>query len=490
MSHEELVGLVVELLAEVRGLKVANERLVAENAGLRAENTVLRAEVDQLRRRLDSDSSNSSRPPSSDSPYLKATPKKSGMRSTSGRKPGKQPGSAGTARQLVDDPDEIIAVVPSACRSCGADLSQVPDRSVRRSQVIEAAPPPPPRVTEYRITTRQCRCCGVATSGDDAPFAAAPVVFGPRSRALMVFLAIGQHVPYGRAAGVLDRLCALRCSPGAVVTARRQAADALEPFMGHIRQVLAASGLLHVDETPARAAAALHYLHVACNDHATAMHVGSRSADDIDAGQILPGFAGVLIRDGYAGYLHLTSALHAWCGAHLLRDLKAVHDADPDAQLGALAIGDTLHLMLNDTHSARAADVSELAPDVLAHHLARYRGAIARIRQDNAGAAGDLNRKALTLAARFEQHQDMILRFLHDLAVPFTNNAAEREIRGAKIRQRVGGCWRTLTGLADFAVIWSYLATATKHGIDHLDALTQLFTTGPWLPPPPEPATT
>jgi transposase len=55
------------------------------------------------------------------------------------------------------------------------------------------------------------------------------------------------------------------------------------------------------------------------------------------------------------------------------------------------------------------------------------------------------------------------------------------------VKQRSGGCWRTLDGLADFAVIWSYLSTAAKHGVDALDALTQLFTTGPWLPPDPAP---
>jgi transposase len=71
------------------------------------------------------------------------------------------------------------------------------------------------------------------------------------------------------------------------------------------------------------------------------------------------------------------------------------------------------------------------------------------------------------------------------------NNAAEREVRPVKVKQRsAGGCWRTLQGLADFAVIWSYLSTAAKHGLDALDALdalTQLFTTGPWLPPDPAP---
>ena len=145
--------------------------------------------------------------------------------------------------------------------------------------------------------------------------------------------------------------------------------------------------------------------------------------------------------------------------------------------------------MLNDTHTARDDGAETLDPAVLAHHLNRHRGAIARILDDNddhgTGTVTDLNCGALTLANRFEQHQDMIPRFLNDLAAPFSNNAGEREIRGSKIHQRVSGCRRTLTGLADFAIIWSYPATAAKHGIDQLDALTQLFTTGPWLPPAP-----
>ncbi len=83
----------------------------------------------------------------------------------------------------------------------------------------------------------------------------------------------------------------------------------------------------------------------------------------------------------------------------------------------------------------------------------------------------------------------MILRFATDLTVPFSNNLAERDVRPVKIQQRVsGGCWRTLTGLADFAIVQSYLSTASKWGVDTLDALVQLFTTGPWLPPAAHPA--
>ena len=71
------------------------------------------------------------------------------------------------------------------------------------------------------------------------------------------------------------------------------------------------------------------------------------------------------------------------------------------------------------------------------------------------------------------------------LGQPWTNNQAERDIRPVKIQQRTvrRGCWRTLAGLADFAVVRSYLSTATKWGIDSLEALDQLFTTGAWLPP-------
>jgi transposase len=78
----------------------------------------------------------------------------------------------------------------------------------------------------------------------------------------------------------------------------------------------------------------------------------------------------------------------------------------------------------------------------------------------------------------------MILRFTTDLAVPFTNNQAERDIRPTKVQQRAsGGCRRTLQGVAEFAVVQSYLSTAHKWGITRIDALRQLFTTGPWLPP-------
>lgn len=491
-SYVDLAGLRAERIGDLeRRLAELEQRLgqlAMDNRQLVEQSGLLAAENEELRRRLGSDSSNSSRPPSSDSPYGKPKPKPSGMRGRSGRKPGKQPGDPGTTRRQVADPDEVIGLEPGRCAGCGGGLSDAPVVGMARRQVFEAQPPPPPRVIEYRVVARRCSCCGTLSYGPAPGYASAPVQWGPSVHARAVLATVAHHLPYGRAALVLRQLAGLAVSVGFLLAARRRAAGLLEPFMARVRQLLAGAGLLHVDETPARVDGALAYVHVACNESYTAMHTGGRSAADIDAGGVLPDFAGVLVRDGYAGYIHLVAAQHAWCGAHLLRDLKAVYDAEPDRQLGAAAMATALTGALRATNTARAAGHPELDPDQLTSLRSGYAGALARMRADNQSGRTPLQQRALTLADRFDNHRDMILRFLHDLAVPFTNNSAEREVRPVKVKQRTGGgSWRTLQGLADFAVIWSYLSTAAKHGIDALDALTDLFTTGPWLPPDPAP---
>jgi transposase len=131
-------------------------------------------------------------------------------------------------------------------------------------------------------------------------------------------------------------------SAGFTAGVRGKAAAKLGPFMDAVRGLLRQAGVLYADETPARAAGKLHYVHIACTEFLTALHTGGRSADDIDAGQILPGYTGTIVRDGYAGYDHLGDALHAWCGAHGLRDLAGLYRFDPDGQVWARSMADLL----------------------------------------------------------------------------------------------------------------------------------------------------
>jgi transposase len=191
---------------------------------------------------------------------------------------------------------------------------------------------------------------------------------------------------------------------------------------------------------------------------------------------VLPSYRGVIIRDGYAGYMHFTDAQHAWCRAHTLRDVKLMYDADPERQTGLAAMRDSLLLMLQAIGTARAHGTETLEAKDLSLYRACYAGAVNQMRLDNRERTEPVADAARTLATRFETRREMILRFLVDLAVPFTNNGSEREIRPVKIHQRSsGGAWWTLDGLADFATIWSYLITAAKHGVGQLEALTILF---------------
>lgn len=455
--------------------------------GLEAQVEALRAVVVELRRRLDADSSNSSRPPSSDSPFKRPPPKTSGMPGDEGpaRKQGKQRGVQGKNRRQVDNPDERIGVEPGACTGCGAGLADAELLRIFRRQVFEASPPPPPRVIQYDVAERRCGCCGQVNQGQAPAFVTGRVQWGPSVSARAVLATIAHHLPYTRAAALLKILSGLPVSTGFLVNARRRAAVLLDPFMTRVRDLLHAAGLLHVDETTARVDGGRAYLHVACNDTYTAMHTGGRTNDDIDAGGILVDYAGIIVRDGYAGYQHFVTAVHAWCGAHSLRDLKGLHDADPAGQPGAQMMATTLVMGLRETRTAHTAGDKALPDDRVALLRSAYAGAIAVMRDDNRAAGTPLQERGWSLANRFDTHRDMILAFLHDLSIPFTNNAAEREIRPVKVKQRAGGCWRTLGGLADFAIIWSYLSTAAKHGLDHLDVLVELFTTGPWLPPDP-----
>lgn len=472
-SVDELRALVIEL----RGV----------NAELRARNAEQAARIMELERRLDADSSTSSKPPSSDSPYRKPT--RRSAREASGRKPGKQPGAPGATMGLVDNPDKTVRCDPECCTHCGTDLSEAPITGVTRRQVTDVTPPPPPRVTEYQIVTRTCPGCAAHCTVPAPACAPARASYGPAVLARAAELLCAHYLPVDRATQLMRSLVGVRVSTGFMAGVRHRAALLLEQvFLPRVRTLLRQVGVLHADETPGRAAGGLEYVHVASTEFLTAMHTGGRSKDDIDAGGILPGYTGTIVRDGYAGYTHLVTAHHAWCAAHLLRDLRAFHTADPDAQLWAAAMAATLTGAHHSAQAAHAAGHDTLDPEQLATIRNHYRGAVGLGITTNSARAGPLAADALRLARRFRNHEDMILRFAVDLAVPWTNNQAERDVRPVKIQQRTsGGAWRTLAGIADFAVVQSYLSTATKWGIDTHDVLTQLFTTGAWLPPTPAP---
>ncbi len=484
-SAEELSALPA---AELAARLTEAYRLISE---LTAQAGRLSARVEDLERQSRRDSSTSSRPPSSDSPYKKKDADRS-LRERGKRRPGKQPGEPGTTMNLVDDPDETVFCPPAACCGCGAGLAGAPVTAQRRHQVTDIVPAPEPRVTEYVAQAKECGGCGTVTEGELPAHVRARASFGPETCAQAANLTAGHHIPVYRATLLLCQLAGIAVSTGWMAGIRGRAAALVEAsgFMNQVRELLKTAPAVHADETPARATGGTRYVHLACTRYLTCMHTGDRSAEAIDAGGVLPGYRGVIVRDGYAGYGHLTDALHAWCGVHLLRDLKGLYDFEPGKQEWASRMAGLLIEARDAASAARQAGQSALDAAVLDDLVTRYRELAA------AGLAANLYRRTTTakdarrIARRFLGFEDLILRFAThpDLDI-FSNNEAERTIRPVKVQQRSsGGCWRTLQGLADFALVQSYLSTAAKWGISKLAALRDLFHGHAWLPPGLEPA--
>jgi transposase len=394
--------------------------------------------------------------------------------------------------KLIDHPDERFWFPPEACRGCGTGLGAEPVTAQRRHQVTDIRPAPAPKVTEYVAQAKACPCCRTVTEGELPPHVRARASFGPEAHAQAANLACGHHIPIWRSTILLCQLAGVAVSAGWMAGIRGKAATLIRAsgFMARVRELLASAPAVHADETPARAAAGTRYVHLACTAYLTHMHTGDRSADAIDAGGVLPGYTGIIVRDGYAGYEHLTGALHAWCGAHLLRDLKALYDFEPQQQHWASQMACLLIEARDAASAARRAGEAVLDAVLLEDLVSRYQALAA------AGLAANLYRRTATakdarrIARRFLKFEDLVLRFAThpDLDI-FTNNEAERTIRPVKVQQRSsGGCWRTIEGLASFALVQSYLSTAAKWGISKLDALRALFNGRPWIPPGLEPA--
>ena len=315
---------------------------------------------------------------------------------------------------LVDDPDETIPCPPLACCGCGADLAGAPVTAQRRHQVTDIEPAPAPKTTEYLAQAKVCAGCGTTSTGElarpgagRAQLRAGDLRAGrePGQRALHPCLPL-------HAAAV--QLAGISVSSGWMAGIRGKAAALVEAcgFMEHIRALLQSAPAVHADETPARAAGGTRYVHLACTRYLTHLHTGDRSADAIDAGQVLPGYAGVIVRDGYIGYAHLTSALHAWCGVHLLRELKGLYDFEPARQAWASQMAGLLIEARDAAAAARHAGSTALDAAILDDLLTRYRDLA------TAGLTANLYRRTATakdarpLARRFRAFEDMILRFV------------------------------------------------------------------------------
>jgi transposase len=395
---------------------------------------LLTAQVEELHARLSKDSHNSHLPPSSD--RFKRQPKS--LRKKSGKKAGGQPGHPGQMLQMVEEPDRVISHRIESCPACQLDLREVAALQVERRQVVEV---PPKRVVVIEHQAER-KCCPACQEVILAPFpddVTAPVQYGPALGALAVYLVQQQLVPYERASELFFDLFGHPLSKATIVSLVQQCAEQLSEVEQQIKSALVQANVLHQDETGLSVAGQRHWVHVSATPTLThyAAHP-KRGKEAMNAIGILPTFAGVSVHDGWRSYWAY-ACQHATCNVHLVRDLTFL--AEEQHQDWAQQMKDLLLCMKAAVEQARAEGRSGLHALEVADWHKQYQtilqeAAAALPSEGHPPPKGKERRKQSTaqnLLDRLSKQQDAVLLFVQNLAVPFDNNLAERDLRMVKV---------------------------------------------------------
>ena len=413
-------------------------------------------------------SSNSSKPPSTDNKKIKPTRKKSG------KKTGGQLGHDGVTLKQVDEPDEVelIQIDRRTLPRGDYEVTEVERRQVFDIQICRW-------VTEYQAEVLIDKATGkryVAPFPDEVGKA---VQYGKQLKAHAVYMSQYQLIPYNRVQQFFADQMGISISEGSIYNFNREAYKKLNTFEAITKENLIDAPLLHVDETGINIGGDRHWLHCATNASWTYFFAHkNRGNEATDPEGILPAFRGVLCHDHWKPYYCYSDCLHALCNAHHLRELT--RSWEQDNQKWAKAMQDFLESCNRAVHDAGG----KLCSEDSKKHWQTYRAILKAAEKecpppdekDRKGKRGRLKRsKSRNLLERFIKFEEDVLRFMDNEIVPFTNNQGERDIRMTKVHQKISGCFRSMNGAKTFCRVRGYLSTCRKHGVSSSDALALLF---------------
>jgi transposase len=460
--------MILELLIEP-----SREELIALIRAQAAEIAALKTRIAELERRLGLNSSNSSKPPSSDG--LKKPARVRSLREKSKRKPGGQTGHAGETLRQSAEPDKIEHHFPLACVECGTPLTQdMAQEGHAARQVFDLPEPKPLIVTEHRVHTCCCVACGAKTRAAFPEGVNAPVQYGARIAAFVVYLLHYQLLPEARLVELMADLFGVKLCAATLASMSSACAKRLQGLVETIRDHVAGAPVKHMDETGFRIGGKTQWLHVACTVLLTFYRVCAKR------GSLLANVVGIVVHDHWKPYYTMQGVSHALCNAHHLRELKALVEIEKEDWARKMQ-----RLLRRACHAANLARKREvpLNPRLIHYFERRYdaivvEGLAFHEAQPPLATKGGGKRRGRAprrtghnLLSRFSTRRDDTLRFLHDPAVPFTNNEAERDGRMMKLRQKISGGFRSLEGASDFATIRSFITTAKKQGWKIIEAL-------------------
>jgi transposase len=280
----------------------------------------------------------------------------------------------------------------------------------------------------------------------------------------MVYFNQAQLIPYDRLSQISEDIFGQPLSTGTVVTATTRLYDELEDFESTLVRLIGEAAVVHADETGARVAGKVHWLHVASTPSLTFYGVHpKRGKEATDSFGILGSCQQWLMHDCYQFYFGYGQCLHAICNEHLLRELQFLWEVQN--QPWAKKLSDLLLRFYR-----RRKERGEFNRRQFQRAHKRYMAIVEEGRRFHPSKRGAQS-KAANLLDRLETLDHAILAFLWDERVPFTNNLAEQDIRMMKVRQKISGCFRTLKGARIFCRIRSYISTYRKQGVNVWEAI-------------------
>jgi hypothetical protein len=478
-------GAVIAVQARAIGL------LAAENARLAGQVADLAARVERLERLASRNSGNSSMPPSADDLPGRTPPRRKPAGGGAKRKPGKQPGSPGSHLAWSGQPDERVPHFPDGTCECGADLAGAAGLGVAASHQQIEIPLACARVIQHDLHAVACACGRVHQAARPAGAGAAgTVTYGLNLQAWCVFLLAAHAVPVHRCAELIESLAGARPSPGFVHSMIARAAAAVATANKAIRALIILARVICADETPIRAGPGpktrKRYLLVACTRLLTCYFLGDRSLQTFGA-FVFPDLAGVVVvHDRYQNYDAYPGIIHQLCAAHLLRDLADAAETYPGA-IWPGQIADALRGLIHAANQARDKDLAAVPGDIAAPLIHDFRHGVLAGLSDIPRRPSRKQHPGRDLLECLRDRQDDALRFVVDLRIPPTSNQAERDVRPAKVQQKISGRLRSEQVTRHRYAIRGYLSTAAKHGINSLTALRDALDGHPWMPPIPDP---
>ncbi len=429
----------------------------------------LEKRIEELEARPKMNSTNSSKPPSSDG-LNKPSPKslrKKGTRTTGG-----QLGHEGKTLEQVRNPDQSHELKLERCPDSGVALGEEQIVGAITRQVFDL-PPPKLEVTEYTAHI-YCLDSGKQIHADFPAGVDSPVQYGFHFQAWLVYLSDYQMIPLRRIRSMCADLFGYSVSEATIVAARERCADNLERFMEVTGEQLGNAAVLHADETGMRVENKTVWLHSLSNAEYTLYHIDpKRGYDAIERMGILKDYSGWLVHDFWPAYFRLLCK-HAMCNQHIVRELTYFEEKYSWAASMKALLLQGCENPLEHTFEQWQEAYSKLLEEGYAQ--IDFKPKKSRKQRGRAAKPKELN-----LLDRLNKHQSSVLAFLKEAEVPFTNNQAEQDVRMAKVKQKVSGCFRSWKGADLFAKIRSYISTSIKQKQGVFEALRKAMQKEPIL---------